>query len=52
MKSITTGNHGAFVLTLGNLVSTGGDGLSVVTGNVQVNGDYECPATDVAYPGT
>jgi hypothetical protein len=52
MKSITTATQGAFVLTLGNVVRTGGDGLSVVTGNVQVNGDYECPATDVAFPGT
>jgi hypothetical protein len=52
MKSITTSTQGAFVLTLGNLLRTGGDGLAVVTGNVQVNGDYECPATDVAFPGT
>ncbi|MDQ1443078.1 MAG: hypothetical protein QOG97_3306 [Acidimicrobiaceae bacterium] len=52
MKSITTATHGAFVLTLGNLAKTGGDGLSVVVGNVQVNGDYECPGADVAFPGT
>jgi hypothetical protein len=51
MKSVTTATQGAFVLTLHNLVATGGDGLAVEVGNVQVNGDYQCPATDVTYPG-
>ncbi len=52
MKSITTASQGAFVLTLQNLAKAGGDGLSVAVGNVQVNGDYECPTVDVAFPGT
>ena len=52
MKSITTATQGAFVLTLQNAAGGGGDGLTVVAGNVQVYGDYQCPDTDVAYPGT
>lgn len=52
MKSITTATQGAFVLTLQNAAGGGGDGLTVVAGNVQVYGDYVCPDTDVAYPGT
>ena len=52
MKSVTTATQGAFVLTLHNLVGTGGDGLTVEAGNVQINGDYQCPPADVAYPGT
>ncbi|HEX3541952.1 MAG TPA: hypothetical protein VHT75_16075 [Acidimicrobiales bacterium] len=52
MKSVTTATQGAFVLTLHNLVATGGDGLAVEAGNVQLIGDYQCPAADVAYPGT
>ncbi len=51
MKSITTATQGAFVLTLQNMAGVGGDGLSVEVGNVQVVGDYECPATDTPYPG-
>lgn len=50
MKSVSTAKQGAFVLTLHNVASTTSDKLSVVTGNVQVYGDYECPAADVAYP--
>jgi len=52
MKSVTTAKEGAFVLTLHNVNATGGDKLSVVAGNVQVYGDYQCPGTDVAFPGT
>jgi hypothetical protein len=52
MKSITIDTHGSFVLTMANLVKQGGDGLAVEVGNVRVIGDYQCPATDVAYPGT
>jgi hypothetical protein len=52
MPSITTAKQGAFVLTMHNTARTGGDGLSVVTGAVQVNGNYACPAVDVTYPGT
>jgi hypothetical protein len=52
MKSITVSTQGSFVLTMVNLVKNGGDGLTVQVGNVRVIGDYECPATDVAYPGT
>jgi hypothetical protein len=52
MKSITTSTQGALVLTLQNVAATGGDGSPVEVGNVQVVGDYECPATDAAYPGT
>jgi hypothetical protein len=52
MKSVTTAKQGAFVLTLHNVTSTSGDKLSVVAGNVQVYGDYECPDADIAYPGT
>lgn len=52
MKSITTATQGAFVLTLQNMASTGGDGLTVEVGNVQIVGDYQCPDTDAPYPGT
>ena len=52
MPSITTAKQGAFVLTMQNSSKAGGDGLTVVAGAVQVNGDYACPAVDVAYPGT
>jgi hypothetical protein len=52
MANIATSTAGVFVLTLGNYYATGGDGLTVVVGNVQINGDYQCPATDVVYPGT
>ncbi|MDQ1427595.1 MAG: hypothetical protein QOK39_1071, partial [Acidimicrobiaceae bacterium] len=52
MKSVATAKEGAFVLTLHNVNATGGDKLSVVDGNVQVYGDYQCPGTDAAYPGT
>jgi hypothetical protein len=52
MKSVATAKEGAFVLTLHNVSATGGDKLSVVAGNVQIYGDYQCPGTDVAYPGT
>lgn len=56
MANITTttgsGPNAVFVLTLGNFAGRGGDGLSVVVGNVQVNGNYQCPPTAVAYPGT
>jgi hypothetical protein len=52
MKSVVVATQGSFVLTMQNVARTGGDGLSVQVGNVRVIGDYECPATDVAYPGT
>lgn len=52
MKSITVSTQGSFVLTMSNLQKVGGDGLSVQVGNVRVIGGYQCPATDVAYPGT
>jgi len=56
MANITTtatgGPLAVFVLTLANFASRGANGLSVVVGNVQVNGSYQCPATAVPYPGT
>jgi hypothetical protein len=52
MPSIATATSGGLVLTLANLVAAGGDGLAVEVGNVQINGDYQCPASDVSYPGT
>ncbi len=52
MKSIVVSTSGSFVLTMVSTARTGGDGLSVQTGNVRVIGDYQCPSTDVAYPGT
>jgi hypothetical protein len=55
MATITTtaggGPQAVFVLTLGNFASRGADGLSVVVGNIQINGNYQCPAA-VPYPGT
>ena len=56
MATITTttaiGPAAVFVLTLSNFASRGDNGLSVVVGNVQVNGTYQCPAAAVPYPGT
>jgi hypothetical protein len=56
MANITTtatgGPLSVFVLTLANVASQGGDGLTVIVGNVQINGSYQCPATAVPYPGT
>jgi hypothetical protein len=56
MTNITTttaiGPAAVFVLTLANFTSRGANGLTVVVGNVQVNGTYQCPATSVPYPGT
>ncbi len=52
MKSIAVSTQGSFVLNMVNLAKLGGDGLSVQVGSVRVVGGYQCPATDVAYPGT
>jgi hypothetical protein len=52
MKNITTGTQGVFVLSMVNFYASGGDGLTVEAGAMQLNGGYQCPATDVAYPGT
>jgi len=53
MASITTGTGiEDIVLTLANFVGTGADGATVAVGNVQVNGSYQCPPTQVPYPGT
>lgn len=52
MINITTGTQGVFVLSMSNFNATGSDGLTVAAGALQLNGDYQCPTTDVAYPGT
>ena len=52
MTSITTATQGVFVLSMVNFFATGGSGLTVEVGAVQLNGSYQCPAVDVPYPGT
>lgn len=52
MSSVSTAEQGVLVLALTNDLARGGDGLSVEVGAVQINGNYQCPATAVPYPGT